>query len=71
MRRLILPPVIVVILAAVAVGVAFLLDTGGSAQRDAALLVGTAALWVLAVGALWLVVALGYLAYRRRRRPRH
>jgi len=70
MPRLLLPPVIVVVVAAVAVGVAFLLDTGGSSQRDAALLVGTAAFWLLAVGVVWLVGALGYLAYRRRQAPR-
>jgi hypothetical protein len=67
MRRVILPPVVVLAVAAVAVGVAFILDAGGSAQRDAALLVGTAGLWALAVGTLWLVAGLGYVAYRRRR----
>lgn len=70
MRRVILPPVVVVIIAAVAVGVAFILDTGGSARRDAALLIGTAGLWVLAIGTLWLIAALAYLAYQRRRPPR-
>jgi hypothetical protein len=70
MRRVILPPVVVLAVAAVAVGVAFILDAGGSAQRDAALLVGTAGLWALAVGTLWLVAGLGYVAYRRRRLPR-
>jgi hypothetical protein len=66
MRRVILPPLIIVVAGAVAVAVAFILDAEGSAQRDAALLVGTAGLWVLAVGTLWLIVALGYLAYQRR-----
>jgi hypothetical protein len=70
MSRVILPPVVVLVVAAVAVGVAFILDAGGSAQRDAALLVGTAGLWALAVGTLWLVAGLGYVAYRRRRLPR-
>ena len=67
MRRLILPPVVVLAVAAVAVGVAFVLDSGGSAQRDAALLVGTLGLWVLALGTLWLIAALAYLAYRHTR----
>jgi hypothetical protein len=70
MPRLLVPPTIVVVVAAAAVGVALLLDTGGSAQRDAALLVGTVGLWGLAVGALWLVAALGYLAYQRSRQQR-
>ncbi len=70
MNRVILAPVVTVVVAAVAVGVAFVLDTGGSAQRDAALLVGTAGLWVLAVGTLWLIAALSYLALLRRRPPR-
>jgi hypothetical protein len=73
MHRVLVWPVVVVVVAVVAVGVAFVLDSGGSAQRDAALLVGTAGLWVLAVGLVWLVAALGYLgylAYRHRRPPR-
>ena len=68
MGRLIIPPVVLVVAAALALGAAFLLDTGGSAERDAALLVGTAALWALALGVLWLIAALGYLVYHRRRR---
>lgn len=70
MRRVLVWPVLVVVVAVVAVGVAFVLDSGGSSQRDAALLVGTAGLWVLAVGLVWLIAALGYLAYRHRRPPR-
>ena len=70
MHRVILQPVVVVLMATVAVGVAFLLDTGGSAQRDTALLVGTAGLWALAAATLWLTDVLGYLAYQRRRTPR-
>ncbi len=70
MRRVIVRPVVIVVLAGVVVGIAFVLDTGGSAQRDAALLIGTAGLWALAVGMLWLIVALGYLAYQRRRSRR-
>jgi hypothetical protein len=65
-NRVFLAPVVIVIVAAVAVGVALVLDTGSSGQRDAALLVGTAGLWVLAVGALWLIAAVGYLALLRR-----
>lgn len=70
MHRLILPPALTVVVAALAFGVALLLDTGGSASRDAALLVGTVALWALAAGTLWLLGALGYLAYQRHQRRR-
>ena len=70
MPRLISLPLLTVAVGAVAVGAALVLDTGDSGARDAALLVGTAGLWVAAAGTLWLIAALGYLAYRRRRPPR-
>ncbi|HYP46341.1 MAG TPA: hypothetical protein VEQ66_14215 [Propionibacteriaceae bacterium] len=70
MSRLLLPPVVVVVVAAVAVGIAFVLDQGGVGQRDAALLIGTVGLWVLAAGTLWLIAALVSLAGKRRRLPR-
>ena len=66
MPRLIILPLLTVAVGAVAVGAALDLDTGDSAARDAALLVGTAGLWVAAAGKLWLIAAMGYLAYRRR-----
>jgi hypothetical protein len=69
MPRLIILPLLTMVIGAIAVGVALVLDTGDSAARDAALLVGTAGLWVAAAGTLWLIAALGYLAYRRRRPP--
>ena len=52
-------PVVAVAAALVLVLVAFLLDTGGEQGRDAALLIGSAALYVLLpLAVLWLVVAL-------------
>jgi hypothetical protein len=69
-RHAILPPTVAVIVAAVAVGIVFVLDTAGSAQRDAALLIGTAGPWVLTACTLWLMAALVPLAGERRRRPR-
>jgi hypothetical protein len=68
-RRAVLPPAVAVIVAAVAVGTAFVLDTAGSAQPDTALLIGTAGPWVLAAGPLRLMAALVHLAGKRRRRP--
>ena len=52
-------PAVAVALALALVLVAFLLDTGGEQGRDAALLIGSAALYVLLpLAVLWLVVAL-------------
>lgn len=52
-------PVLAVVIAAGLVAVAFVLDTGSAAARDAALLIGTPALWLLLpAAALWLLIAL-------------
>jgi len=52
-------PVVAVAVAVALVLVAFALDAGGPGARDAALLVGSAALYVLLpLAVLWLVVAL-------------
>ena len=66
-RSLILPAVVLGV-ALAAVAVAFLLDTGGPTSRDAALLIGTVALWAAAASALWLLTAV-VLLIRSRRRP--
>jgi membrane protease YdiL (CAAX protease family) len=70
MPRALLLPVLILVVALIGVAVAALLDTGGPASRDAALLVGTTALWAAAAAALWSLSALGYLAYRRHRANR-
>jgi len=70
MSRTVLRPLIALAVALLALGVAFVLDTGDAASRDAALLVGTAALWGVAAATLWLLAVVGYLAYRRHRAGR-
>lgn len=67
-RSLILPAVVLGI-ALAAVAVSFVLDTGGPVSRDAALLIGTVALWLAAASAVWLLAAAVVLLLRSRRRP--
>lgn len=58
-RSTVRPALVAVVVALALVLVAFLLDAGGERGRDAALLVGSAALYVLLpLAVLWLVVAL-------------
>ncbi len=64
-RSAVRAPAIAVAAALALVLVAFALDTGGAEARDAALLIGSVALYVLLpLAVLWLVVAL--LRARRR-----
>lgn len=52
-------PVLAVVIASGLVAAAFVLDTGSPAARDAALLIGAPALWLLLpAAALWLLIAL-------------
>lgn len=61
-------PVVSLVVSAVLLIVAFGLDLGSEAQRDAALLVGTITLYVLApLSAIWLIAALWSRAARRTR----
>ena len=70
MPRSLLAPTIAFGITLIAVAIAALLDTGGPRARDAALLIGTVALWAAAAAAVWLLVAVGVAVWRRRGRTR-
>lgn len=61
-------PIVSLVVSAVLLVVAFGLDLGSETQRDAALLVGTVTLYVLApLSVIWLIAALWSRAVRRSR----
>ena len=70
LRRAIRLPVLAVVVAALAVAAAAVLDTGSARQRDYALVIGAPALYVvLPLAVLWLLTAI-FVHVRRRGDPR-